>query len=74
MTFIHKPIRIEPAFDDAKQVRDMFERHAPYRAVAAYGLDVRVDETTHSRQNGQFFPGSGETGPWPGSPLWTAPR
>src|SRR5713101_161896 len=36
MTFIAKPIRIEPAFDDAGQVRDMFERHAPYRAIAAY--------------------------------------
>jgi hypothetical protein len=29
MTFIAKPIRIERAFDDAGQIRDMFERHAP---------------------------------------------
>ena len=35
MTFI-KPIRIEPAFDDHEQIRAMFERHAPYRALAAY--------------------------------------
>jgi hypothetical protein len=56
MTFIHKPIRIEPAFDDAKQVRDMFERHAPYRAVAAYGLDVRVDETKHPEAERSVLP------------------
>ena len=35
MTYI-RPIRIEPAFDDREQVRTMFERHAPYRALAAY--------------------------------------
>jgi hypothetical protein len=45
MTSIAKPIRIEPAFDEPEQVRDMFERHAPYRAVAAYGLDPAGDET-----------------------------
>ena len=31
-----KPVRIEPAFDDREQIRDMFERYAPYRALAAY--------------------------------------
>lgn len=56
MTFIHKPIRIEPAFDHAKQVRDMFERYAPYRAVAAYGLDVRVDETKHPEAERSVLP------------------
>lgn len=56
MTFIHKPIRIEPAFDDTKQVREMFERHAPYRAVAAYGLDVRVDETEHPEAERSVLP------------------
>ena len=39
MTFVNKPICIEPAFDDPEQVRDMFERYAPYRPIAAYGLD-----------------------------------
>ena len=45
MTFI-KPIRIEPAFDDPEQVRDMFERHAPYRALAAYAPEGLKDETS----------------------------
>ena len=36
MKFIPKPIRIEPAFDDPEQIRAMFERYAPYRALAAY--------------------------------------
>jgi hypothetical protein len=36
MTFIAKPIRIEPAFDDPAKIRAMFERYAPYRAIAAY--------------------------------------
>ena len=36
MTLIPKAIRIEPAFDDREHVRSMFERHAPYRALAAY--------------------------------------
>jgi hypothetical protein len=31
-----KVIRIEPAFDDLRFVREMFERHAPYRTIAAY--------------------------------------
>ena len=39
MTFVNTPIRIEPAFDHPEQVRDMFERYAPYRPIAAYALD-----------------------------------
>jgi hypothetical protein len=45
MTFVVKPIRIEPAFDDPEQIRDMFERLGPYRPIAAYGLEGVVDET-----------------------------
>jgi hypothetical protein len=45
MTFIAKPLRIEPAFDDAEQVRAMFERHAPYPTIAAYAPEGVVDET-----------------------------
>jgi hypothetical protein len=43
---IAKPIRIEPAFEDRGFVRALFDRHAPYRAVAAYlpdGSDDTVD-------------------------------
>ena len=36
MWTIAKSIRIEPAFDDPKFVRGMFERHAPYRTMAGY--------------------------------------
>lgn len=36
MTLIPKPIRIEPAFDNREQIRAMFERHAPYPALATY--------------------------------------
>jgi hypothetical protein len=43
MTHVVKPIRLEPAFDRPEEIRAMFERHAPYRAIAAYGLIV--DET-----------------------------
>jgi hypothetical protein len=56
MTCIAKPIRIEPAFDDARQIRAMFERHAPYRAVAAYGLDPAGEETKHSEAQRSFLP------------------
>jgi hypothetical protein len=56
MTFIAKPIRIEPAFDDAEQIRAMFERHAPYRAVAAYGLDPAGDETKHPEPERSVLP------------------
>ena len=45
MTFIPKPIRIEPAFDDREQIRSMFERNAPYRALAAYAPEGVKDET-----------------------------
>ena len=44
MTSIVKPIRIEPAFDDREQIRAMFERHAPYRALATYAPDGIKDE------------------------------
>jgi len=40
-----QPIRVEPAFDNCEQIRAMFERHAPYRAVAAYAPEGVVDET-----------------------------
>jgi hypothetical protein len=56
MTLVAKPIRIEPAFDNADQIRAMFERHAPYRAVAAYGLDVFVDENTHQEGKRSVLP------------------
>ena len=42
-----KPIRIEPAFEDREQIRAMFERYAPYRAIAAYapeGIKGRTQE------------------------------
>ena len=45
MTFIAKPIRIEPAFEDREQIRAMFERHAPYRALATYSPEGIEDET-----------------------------
>jgi hypothetical protein len=40
---IAKPIRIEPAFDDREFVRGLFDRHAPYPAVAAYLPDGSDD-------------------------------
>jgi hypothetical protein len=43
MTYI-RPIRIEPAFDDREQIRAMFERYAPYRALAAYAPEGLADE------------------------------
>jgi hypothetical protein len=45
---IAKPIRIEPAFDNREFVRALFDRHAPYRAVAAY-LPDGSDDTVDSR-------------------------
>ena len=36
MQNIAKLIRIEPGFDDPGFVREMFERHAPYRTMAGY--------------------------------------
>ena len=44
MTFNPKPIRIEPAFEDGEEIRAMFERHAPYRALAVYA-PVGIKET-----------------------------
>jgi hypothetical protein len=46
MKLIPKPTRIEPAFEDREQIRAMFERYAPYRAVAAYAPEGVVDETS----------------------------
>jgi hypothetical protein len=45
MKLSHKPIRIEPAFEDREQIRAMFERYAPYRALAAYAPEGVEDET-----------------------------
>lgn len=45
MTLILNAIRIEPAFDDREQIRSMFERNAPYRALAAYAPEGFKDET-----------------------------
>jgi hypothetical protein len=45
MTLIPKAIRIEPAFDDREQIRCMFVRNAPYRALAAYAPEGIKDET-----------------------------
>ena len=45
MRTIAKSIRIEPAFDDPQSVRDMFERHAPYRTMAGY-LPIKSMEET----------------------------
>ena len=56
MTLIAKAIRIEPAFDNPEQIRAMFERHAPYRAVAAYGLDPAGDETKHPEAERSVLP------------------
>jgi hypothetical protein len=44
MRFNPKPIRIEPAFDDPGKIRAMFERYAPYRALAAYAPEGIKDE------------------------------
>jgi len=43
MTFI-KLIRIEPAFEDREQIRTMFKRYAPYRALEAYAVQGLRDE------------------------------
>jgi hypothetical protein len=45
MTLKPKAIRIEPAFDDREQIRSMFERNAPYRALASYAPEGIKDET-----------------------------
>ena len=47
----HKPIRIDPAFDNSEKIRAMFEENAPYRAMAAYAPSGIVDETReHTEQ------------------------
>jgi hypothetical protein len=45
VTLMAKQIRIEPAFADREQIREMFARQAPYRAVAAYAPEGLTDET-----------------------------
>lgn len=45
MPLIPRTIHIEPAFDDPGKIRAMFERHAPYRALAAYAPEGVKDET-----------------------------
>ena len=44
MKAIPTPVRIEPAFADREQIRALFERHAPYRALAAYAPEGIADE------------------------------
>src|SRR5215471_6065369 len=51
MKCMAKPVRIEPAFEDPEEIRAMFERHAPYHAIASYLPDDVVksqDETERS--------------------------
>ena len=45
MKLIPKPVRIEPAFADREKIRAMFERYAPYRALAAYAPEGVEDQT-----------------------------
>jgi hypothetical protein len=45
MTVIPKAIRIKPAFENPRQIRSMFERNAPYRALAAYAPEGVKDQT-----------------------------
>jgi len=45
MKCIPTPVRIEPAFADREQIRAMFERYAPYRAIASYAPEGLPDET-----------------------------
>ena len=57
MTFSAKPIRIEPAFDEPEQIRAMFERYAPYRAIAAYlPQDAWFQTTTTSEAERSVTP------------------
>ena len=39
-----QPMLIKPAFNDREQVRAMFKRHAPYRALASYAPEGIKDE------------------------------
>jgi len=54
MTLTPRPIRIEPAFENPEQIRTMFERYAPYRAVAAYAPEGVVDETSEQAKRPVF--------------------
>ncbi len=45
MRIIPKPVRMEPASADREQIRAMFDRCAPYRAIAAYAPGGLEDET-----------------------------
>src|SRR5579863_7759314 len=44
MKRILNPVRVEPAFDNREQIRAMFARHAPYRALATYAPGGLEDE------------------------------
>jgi hypothetical protein len=57
---VAKPIRIEPVFDDRESVRALFDRYAPYRAVAAYLPDGR-DDTIDPRHTDEVNPWFRET-------------
>src|SRR5579863_5731952 len=57
---IAKPIRIEPAFCDRRFVRAMFDRYAPYRAVAGY-LPAGADESASPRPADASYPWFRET-------------
>lgn len=50
-----RPIRIEPAFDDPEQIRAMFARLAPYRALASYAPEGLRDESPEET-NRPVFP------------------
>jgi len=51
MKVIPKPIRIEPAFADREQIRAMFRRYAPYRALASYAPEgIREQRHEHARR------------------------
>jgi hypothetical protein len=45
MKFNPTPIRIEPAYEDRENIRAMFERYAPYRALESYAPRGIKDET-----------------------------
>ncbi len=54
MTLTPRPIRIEPAFENPEQIRAMFERYAPYCAVAAYAPEGIVDDTSEQAKRPMF--------------------
>src|SRR5215469_5336708 len=62
----HKPIRIDPAFDNPEKIRAMLEENAPYHAVAAYAPSGIVDETKEHGAVLPWFRGSWAVG---GKPL-----